>query len=352
MELRTVSKSDPDFRALLRGTFSRELVALPMRSLNVNTSSEVVTFQLVPLQEVERPKSLPLILSLLRIETLAFSLGPVLVALIAAFRMGYSVQLETSIFAVLSILFFHLSLNLFNDYFDHLKGQDRLNPRGGSRVIQKGWVRAYLVERWAFGFLLVAANLALPIFFEHKLLSVLVSLGVLFLGIEYSSERLGLKYRGWSEVIVFILTGPVLSAGIVWAVTGQWSWPIALVGTLLGLSSGLHYNLIHFANIMIDAQAGLKTLAVRLGFDKAKSLYLFFTGVMLLSLVAIGLVLNMAWPYWAVVLCEGSLLMLLAKKIWEIASPLSSELIQVRRWGVYHQWFVVVVLSIACGFWL
>src|SRR5262245_11697931 len=76
--LKTISHCDPEFNSYLDGSFSDDLRALPVRSLNVDTLNEEVTFEIVPVDEIQKPSRLKIIWLLMRPQSLAFSMGPML----------------------------------------------------------------------------------------------------------------------------------------------------------------------------------------------------------------------------------------------------------------------------------
>src|SRR5271166_3218933 len=89
---KTFSRRDPEFQSYLDGTFSKNLVALPVRSLNVGTNAEQVTFEIVPANQIQRPGSMLLAWTLARPSSLAFSVAPMLTVLI--YLLSQSVALS------------------------------------------------------------------------------------------------------------------------------------------------------------------------------------------------------------------------------------------------------------------
>src|SRR5690606_16731429 len=128
-------------------------------------------------------------------------------------------------------------VNLLNDYHDYVCGQDRVNPTGGSRMIQKGWVRAQSIQRAGFVLMGLAVLCGLPAILSNLSLMLIIALITLVAGLEFSSEHLGFKYRGLGEVIVFLLSGPLLGYGFFWAVTATFHPETVLLGCVFGFTT-------------------------------------------------------------------------------------------------------------------
>ncbi|MCB0391314.1 MAG: prenyltransferase [Bdellovibrionales bacterium] len=268
----TLKKTDKNFKSYLEGSFSHELRALPELSLNVNTAREQVTFRLQKTEEIKKPNLLILLFKLFRIDWLSLSLGPVLATYSYLFVNDLSIDHSSAYLALIAVIFFHSAVFAINDYKDHVTGVDRLQLTGGSQVIQKGWIAAYNVRR--LGILLFILGsliggyliLQQPIFLVA--VGVLTSLSVL----GYSFYGQGLKYLGFGEVIAFFCFGPLLTYGFSRAASHFHSLEIVGLGIGFGYFAAMILLARQMENIASDAKLGIKSLTVRLGFDKAKKL--------------------------------------------------------------------------------
>lgn len=344
---KTLSRTDPDFQPYLEGTFSRFHRALPVRSLNVDSVSEQVTFQIVPLSEIESPARLKVLWQMIRAQSLALSVGPMLVTLFVTLTHHHSVNTPVAVSSFLGVLFFHIAANLFNDYGDHIKGQDRVRESRGSRVIQNGWISAAEVNRTAWGAMIIAAFCGLPAILLH-LAPIGILVGIVGLtGLEFAFQRLRLKARGWSEVVAFCLTGPLLTCGFAWAISGSVAIEDVVLGGLFGSLSLMHFHSANFENIMADSQAGVRTWATRAGFDASK-LFFYFTAVLLTACALTFVFLfEPHLQMFAVLVFLGANLILLCRRVWRLASPLSSELLGL-RWSVVSLcWFITALLTVS-----
>ncbi len=360
---KTLSKSDPDFEAYLRGSFSKQQMAVPVRTLNVRSQNEEVTFEILDQASIDRPSFFIVLLKLLRPQTLTFSVGTMIVAFITSQRMHLTADLLTSVLTIFAILFFHAALNLLNDYYDHIKGHDRINPHGGSRMIQKAWIPAYQVQGFAFFFFALSFIFAVPVLLLHSFIFIGLVFLCLLAGIEFTTHKIGLKNFGLGEYLVYFLTGPLLTSGFIWSITNQFVWQMLLLGSIFGACTLFFYHFSNIENILTDALARRKTWAVYLGIDRAKKFLWLIGGFFLLSyfsfaifysfpeilsrksflpieirnfgiLVAMSLVLLMN-------------LFMICIRVLKSSSPLSSDLKNLKNRSLRLHWLTVICMILA-----
>jgi len=324
---------------------------LIVQNLNVGGPQEVVTFEIVPANEVQRPGFLRLLLQVVRFKYLILSLAPLLCAWILSRFYFASFDRLAAIVAVIGVCLFHLALNLFDDYFDHMRGRDRLNTYTGSRAIQKGWIRAISALRlaWILTVLAAACGAFIATHTQSPGLSVVVlviaSLA-LVLGLGFTFGLANLRLRGQSELINFILAGPLLTVGFSWAILGGFDWSFLLLGFVFGFSAVIYDHLKNIENIMLDAQAGDRNLAVRLGFDRAKTALWLMAAGSSLSILFLDWSLEADGVLVPAFFVHAGLLIPLFRKLERTASPLSSELNVLRQSGLR----AYLVTALALGF--
>ncbi|MGZ3803696.1 MAG: UbiA family prenyltransferase [Pseudobdellovibrionaceae bacterium] len=329
----TLSKSSPQFESYLLGTFSKEKRALPIRTLNANSLQETVTFEIKPLSEIGKPSLPTLLLNLLKVRTLILVLFPMYLILVKntadkTLRDPFVVLLST-----LGILCAYIAVNLRNDFMDHMKGLDRINPKAGSRVIQRGWMTAQQVKNWSNLFVSLALALAavvilvFPAVISVVLLTFSVGVWAQFL------KKGSFKYQKGGELFVFLLLGPLLTTGYQISITGSWDLESLFLGCMWGWLVVFLQHIKNFEFIMINSQAGFHNTVTWLGFDKAKTLlkvwWLSFLGMF------ISYHFRYAGSFWTWFL--GATLAFSAfpffMSINYLQSPAGSDLIRVRRRG-------------------
>ncbi len=360
---KTMSNLNPDFMSYLDGSFSDDTRALPVRSMNVDMRSamapdstrEAVTFELVPVADINRPSLMKLCWILMRPSTLILSFGPMLVILAGiVFDIGLSDQHSAELVpcwmstgAFLGVLSLQIAVNLFNDYFDHIRGKDRLSARGGGRAIQNGWVAARTLKRAAWGLLGLAVLLGAPVVMTHLSAFLLVAVLALLGALEFASQKIGLKYLGFGEIMAFLMTGPLLTVGFSWALIGTATWAQAAMGVVFGSISLMYYHAANFENIMPDDQAGISTWATRTGFDASKNFFYFTSILTVCAAVVAMLWMRTDWHVLAVPLLIAGFLTPLTTRVQRLASPLSSDLVGLRSGVVKLAWFAVLVIVLA-----
>ena len=358
---KTSSKGDGDFRALLDGTFSVTHRALPRRSLNVGALIEEVTFEIVPVDEIELPNALAIALHCLRPATLILSLGPLLAAFAHLAWLRQPVEPAFASLALLGVLLFHASLNLLNDFADHMNGADRVNSLGGSRAIQRGWARAVSFKAWGLALLTAALVDGLGLSIARPLL--LLPLGACSLGAGYYLT-LGKAHRpriaGAREAATFALGGPLLVSGFASAASiGGWSTGAAVaalpstlaLGCAFGCSALLHGTLGNLESLMRDSLNGAGTLVAKLGFDRTKTLVV--SAAVLTTALALAYAAASGAFVWLLpmALATASASVLAARPAALATSPLSSSLRGARARALTVHWAVAlgVVVGLACA---
>lgn len=264
----TVSRDSLDFKKYLKGTFSNREVALPVEQLEGHQLRPNVTFQIFSREEIKRPGLFRALLSLYRVDLLILTVLPAGVVFLSI----DPVASRSSLFALVLALFaLHGATFAFNDYFDHMQGRDRLNEKTGSRLIQTGVLRAVDVLRIAWGYWALAALGGIILVYENPNL-VIFALGGAFVGALGSMYQwIGLKSLGFSDIALLIGLGPLLTAGVSFASAHQVTGPVLILGLSYGLLALIYSQSKNIASSLIDYQAGVQTLAVRLGFDRAKT---------------------------------------------------------------------------------
>lgn len=172
----------------------------------------------------------------------------------------------------------HASANVINDYFDDQNGADaanagRISPfTGGARYIQQRLVSAHDTLRYALLLLLLAIAggcwLALA---SHPGLFAIGAAG-LAIGWSYSAPPLQLMSRGLGEVAV-ALAWALIVVGAAFVQSGQFDALPALGSLSYGLMAANILMINGFPDAASDAQAGKRTLVVRLGPARAALAY-------------------------------------------------------------------------------
>jgi 1,4-dihydroxy-2-naphthoate octaprenyltransferase len=213
-----------------------------------------------------------------RSKALPQSLLPAVLAVCMASQTGnFSIYL--GILAVLGATAGHLSMNLFDDYFDYkIKGSEFRNALAKkgfrSRIAKCPYLtsgesnlRQLLFACLFFGFL--ALSIGFVIFLYRGAIILLFALITAVLGVSYSGAPLRLSYHGMGEILIGIIFGPLLMTGVYYSACGEWDWSVVFVSVPVGL---LVANIVYTHSIMDyepDMEVGKMTFAVLLKHKKS-----------------------------------------------------------------------------------
>ena len=228
-----------------------------------------------------RPRLSPFWLALrtTRLPFLSATAVPVLLGIAVAASHG-AFTWWTALLTVIGGSFAHLAINVTNDVFDTLSGADEANTTptqfsGGSRVAVYDLVSVRALSWLALGLFAVAATIGLLLVAVTGSLALLwIGVAGIVVGVAYTAPPLKLVYRGLGEFAVAIGFGPIMLLGAYVVQAGQLAWePL-----VLSLVPGILIALILFVNEIpdrrSDAQAGKRTLPVRLSPDVIRTGYL------------------------------------------------------------------------------
>lgn len=183
---------------------------------------------------------------------------------------GFSAPL--GILGILGVIFGHLGLNLFDDYFDYKKKKsdyrDALAHEGFRARIGKctyltsgaTTIKKLLLACCIFSVIALLIGSVILYYRGQGILYFIILTA--FLGISYSGAPFRLSYHGLGELLVGFMFGPMVMAGIFYAACGTINVMIILISIPVGL---LVANILYVHSIMDfepDRKIGKNTLAV------------------------------------------------------------------------------------------
>jgi 1,4-dihydroxy-2-naphthoate octaprenyltransferase len=255
-----------------------------------------------------------------RLRTLPAAVAPVLV--------GTSIAITRDVFrpgafiaALLGAILIQVGTNLSNDYSDARRGADTEERLGPMRVTAGGLVPPRTVLLWTY--LTFGAAVLCGVYLVAVAGWELLVVGVLSIlaGVLYTGGPRPYGYEGLGEVFVFLFFGIVAVAGSAFAQLESWPWEAFALAVPVGLLVTAILVVNNIRDMDTDRRAGKRTLAVRLGRERARAEYtaLMVLGfVVLLPIAAIEIADTDSW---------GALWWLLP---WLLA-PLAVKLIGVVR---------------------
>jgi 1,4-dihydroxy-2-naphthoate octaprenyltransferase len=175
--------------------------------------------------------------------------------------------------ALLGSVFIQIGTNLSNDYSDARRGADTEDRLGPVRVTAGGLMppRQVLIGTYvAFG-LAVLAGVYLIAIAGWQLL--LVGAASILAGVLYTGGPRPYGYEGLGELFVFLFFGVVAVVGSYFVQTEHLRWEAFALSVPVGLLAAAILLVNNIRDADTDRRAGKKTLAVRLGRERARGLF-------------------------------------------------------------------------------
>jgi 1,4-dihydroxy-2-naphthoate polyprenyltransferase len=207
-----------------------------------------------------------------RVRTLPAAVAPVLVgtALSATER---DLRVGGFVAALLGAIFIQVGTNLSNDYSDARRGADADDRLGPVRVTAGGLVppRQVLVATYvSFG-----AAVLCGVYLVWLAGPILLAIGAasILAGVLYTGGPRPYGYEGLGEVFVFAFFGIVAVTGSYYVQAEQVDWEAFVLAVPVGLLASAILVVNNIRDLESDRRAGKRTLAVRLGRERARTLY-------------------------------------------------------------------------------
>jgi 1,4-dihydroxy-2-naphthoate octaprenyltransferase len=233
-----------------------------------------------------------------RPRTLPAAIAPVLVGTAAAVEeAGELPRVGGFVVALLGSVLIQIGTNLANDYSDARRGADTADRLGPVRVTSSGLVtpRRVLVATW----IAFAAAIACGIYLAVLAGPVILLIGALSIaaGVLYTGGPRPYGYAGLGELFVFLFFGLVAVNGSYFVQLEELAFLPFGLSVAVGFLATAILVVNNVRDIDTDRRAGKRTLAVRLGRDRARRLYIeLVDGAFIVLLVT--LLLN-GGPWWA-----------------------------------------------------
>ena len=225
-----------------------------------------------------------------RLPFLSATAVPVLLGIAVAASHG-SFTWWTALLTLIGGSFAHLAINVTNDIFDTLSGADDANTTptqfsGGSRVAVYDLVSIRGLSWLAIGLFAVAGAIGLALVAITQSLTLLwIGVAGVIVGVAYTAPPLKLVYRGLGEIAVAIGFGPIMLLGAYVVQTGELAWEPFVLSLVPGLLIALILYVNEIPDRRSDAEAGKRTLPVRLAPDTVR------TGYLVAALAAFAIIL-------------------------------------------------------------
>jgi 1,4-dihydroxy-2-naphthoate polyprenyltransferase len=233
-----------------------------------------------------------------RPRTLPAAIAPVLVGTAAAVEQhGDLRRVGAFIAALIGSIFIQIGTNLANDYSDAKRGADAVDRLGPVRITAAGLVapRSVLIATWlAFGIAVVAGLYLATV---AGWLIIAVGAASIAAGVLYTGGPRPYGYAGLGELFVFLFFGLVAVNGSYYVQLERLDWLAFGLSVAVGTLATAILVVNNVRDIETDRRAGKRTLAVRIGRDRARR---FYVGLIFAAYLALLVTLAAnGGPWWA-----------------------------------------------------
>jgi 1,4-dihydroxy-2-naphthoate polyprenyltransferase len=209
-----------------------------------------------------------------RPRTLPAAIAPVLVGTAAAYHAVDDIRWGAFLAALAGSILIQIGTNLANDYSDAKRGADTADRLGPVRVTSSGLIapRRVLHATW----IAFAAALAVGIYLATVAGWEILVVGAASIaaGVLYTGGPRPYGYAGLGELFVFVFFGLVAVNGSYYVQLEELDLLPFLLSVPVGFLSTAILVVNNVRDLDTDARAGKRTLAVRLGRARTRTLYL------------------------------------------------------------------------------
>jgi len=208
-----------------------------------------------------------------RLRTLPAAIAPVLVGTALAHALDDVFRPGAFIAAMLGSILIQIGTNLSNDYSDARRGADAEDRVGPVRVTAGGLVPPKQVLMATYITFALAALCGVYLVAVAGVELLIVGVLSIAAGVLYTGGPRPYGYEGLGEIFVFLFFGVAAVAGSTFAQTESWPVEAFVLAVPVGLLAAAILVVNNVRDIDSDRRAGKRTLAVRLGRDRGRTLY-------------------------------------------------------------------------------
>lgn len=235
-----------------------------------------------------------------RPKTLTGASVPVMISLSLAYDKVETFQWLPAILCLLFAFIMQIDANFVNDYFDFMKGNDDETRLGPKRACAMGWVDSHAMRRAIAITTALACIVGLPLVWYGGLEMILIGVLCVLFCFLYTTH---LSYVGMGDVLVLVFFGIVPVCIPYYIITRTLTIEVVVASLACGLVIDTLLMINNYRDIENDVRAGKKTMAVKLGKECSRMMYL------LLGIAAclLGIVFALNSHLWAFILPAGYL---------------------------------------------
>jgi 1,4-dihydroxy-2-naphthoate polyprenyltransferase len=229
-----------------------------------------------------------------RPRTLVAAIVPVLVG--AAWAGRNAISIPRTVLALVVAIGLQIGVNYANDYFDGVRGVDTAARMGPRRLVASGLAPPRAVATAAIVMVCVAAvaGVVLALVTTPWLIAA-GALAVLALAL-YSGGPKPYAASGLGEVSVFVFFGLVATGGTAFVQQNRLDASVLWLAVPVGLLACALLMVNNLRDIPTDTAVGKRTLAVRLGAQRSRTLLAAVVVIALILPTVGAMVRSLPWP--------------------------------------------------------
>lgn len=195
---------------------------------------------------------------------------PIIVTLAYLFFKGAEINWLYGIWVLVTMILFHTAGNTWSDYYDFKKGVDR-EDTFGAKTLTTGMFKPEEIRKLSVILLAIACISGIGIFVCTGFVTLWCGLAGAALILLYPY----LKFHALGDLDIVLTFAFIPTVGTSFAVTGAIDWNVLLIALPVGLITDgiLHSN--NTRDMIHDDRAGINTLAMSIGLERAAWLYAF-----------------------------------------------------------------------------
>ncbi|WP_058306867.1 1,4-dihydroxy-2-naphthoate polyprenyltransferase [Gracilibacillus massiliensis] len=205
---------------------------------------------------------------LLRPHTLTASFIPVFVGTMLAILDG-TFRPFVFIAMLIAAILIQAATNMFNEYYDFVRGLDNENSVGIGGTIVRDGIKPIVVKRLAFTFYGIAALFGIYICIISSWWIAVIGLACMLIGYLYTGGPLPIAYTPFGEVFSGLLMGTVIIGISYYIQTFAITWQVLVISIPIAILIGCILLSNNIRDLDGDKENGRKTIAILVGRNKA-----------------------------------------------------------------------------------
>lgn len=205
---------------------------------------------------------------LLRPHTLTASFIPVFVGTMLAVLDG-AFHFLLFIAMLIAAMLIQVATNMFNEYYDYVRGLDNEKSVGIGGTIVRDGVEPIVVKRLAFALFGIAILLGVYICMESSWWIALIGSICMIIGYLYTGGPVPIAYTPFGEIFSGFLMGTVMIGISYYIQTLIITWQVLVISIPIAIFIGCILLANNIRDLDGDKENGRKTVAILLGRNKA-----------------------------------------------------------------------------------